>query len=438
MLKTLKKILQKKTNPELHGLCRELGVKNYTKKNKSGLVDLLMNNSIQLSFLLLKKWGNRNYKILVLFTGLLTAIIPLIIWRLQEKNNISKKNYEDLNRPYLETKFVISEFDSTGIRYKFIVNNIGKLPAKELTFSLKSPQHLRGSFEGDKRTLAPGEMMEINPVLKISSIDLHDYNSFVLIPSYSVSIGNRQDEFHTFFKFLIPFDKINRGEYIPTDIRRKEGRINLKEFEEYLNKEFPKLYEKRNIRSYEIESGHSYFSLVKLKDTNNNRKKYIFDSGVNLSQDRISLYLNETNDLVFRIIGKNKLPDSIIFRNQEALFKMPWLLNCEYGIGKDFTLLSLYINDSLFVENRIPRRIALSEPNNLRKELRIGSDIKGKNLGFFHIGYFNVQRNITNKNDRFELIKRLEAKRLKWHEYNGLRSTKFVNQIHGIDTLNAQ
>lgn len=334
-------------------------------------------------------------------------------------------DYEDSNRPYLEPELVIYKIDSTGIHYKYILKNTGVLPAKDLMFSQRTENGILGEFEAKQRDLAPKGELEVKNalMLSISSIQLKNISNFVLIASHNTNIGNQVKKYYSSFRFSIPLNEIKVGSFKYNDVRRKEGQFSQDKFMEYLQKEFPKIQTKRKIRPDEIIDAHSYFTLLKLKDTSLNRNKYILDAGKFINKDRVSLYVNNKNDLVFRIIDKNKQVDSVFIRNQPNLFKYSWLVNCEYAYGRDFALLRLFVGDSLGMEKKILHKAELSSAKGFVQNLTMGSDMTNENGGVFVMAFFATFGKLLEENERGNIVKEYKNKEIrKWVRFNGISS----------------
>jgi len=294
-------------------------------------------------------------------------------------------DYIDANKPYLEVKLEITRIDSTGLQYNYMVKNNGKLPAKNLTFSQRNEGMVMGEFEGSQRDLAPqGEMLVKNTVLSsLTSIQLKNLNKFSIIASYDAHFGEETKSYHSIFTFFIPIDELTQGIIKYDDVRRFEGRFNQVKFGEFLQQEWPKILKKREINSNEIIDNHSYLAILKLQDTNLSRSKFIFDIGAQKNKNRASLFLNKNNDLVFSIVDKNETKDSVFIKYDPQLFESTLMLNCQIGLGENFTVLRLYVNNDLVRDKRIGERLQIDNLDELSEDMQFGMDLSGENGGVF-------------------------------------------------------
>lgn len=331
-------------------------------------------------------------------------------------------NYIDANKPYLEANLVIYKVDSTGIHYNYTVRNNGSLPAKNLIFSQRNEGLIMGEFEGNQRDLAPdGEMLVKNAMMfSISSIQLKDLNKFVLIASYDADFGGTTKSYNSTFTFSIPYNEIGIGKFKYNDVRRAGGKFGQANFGKFLNNEWPKIRKKRDVKPEEIVESYTYISLIKLKDTALNRVKFIFDLGEEQNKNRLSLYVNENNDLIFRAIDKKTNKDSITIKYNPKIFERSWIFNCQYGLGKDFTILRLYLNNSLVGERRITRRLQIDHLDLLSNDMLLGSDLSRKNGGFFDLVFLDKANTLIELDRINEIVQSYKGRSFgTFYEFKG-------------------
>ncbi|WP_298497996.1 hypothetical protein [uncultured Algibacter sp.] len=117
------------------------------------------------------------------------------------------------------------------------------------------------------------------------------------------------------------------------------------------------------------------------------------------------------------------MKDSVYFKKQPNFFKFKWLINCEYCYGKDFTILRIYISDSLAMEKKIRYKSELSKCKILMENITYGADIKKNNGGVFILAFFLSYEKLVDKISRSTISKEYHNKKIeKWVEFNGVQN----------------
>lgn len=99
--------------------------------------------------------------------------------------------------------------------------------------------------------------------------------------------------------------------------------------------------------------GCNHILVISLNPIFENRRKYIFDNGYDLLSNRISLFLDESNNLVYSVIDSNmKEYNLTIYKNKlDSVFYYPVSIACEVISNKYIWKQAIYINDIEFEKN---------------------------------------------------------------------------------------
>ncbi len=160
---------------------------------------------------------------------LIPAMISLLflIWN-SYTGSIKPKDYFAQNRPYLEPQILITKIENGKFNYSYLIDNTGKLPAKNLRFFFKdsSSKHLIVK-NPEQNELAPSGSMKIKGTLKEQ--DLGDYLYFELHAFYQASINGKEKDFIDKYKFFIFKDELKEGLFAYESANREEGKLEAKE-----------------------------------------------------------------------------------------------------------------------------------------------------------------------------------------------------------------
>ncbi len=156
--------------------------------------------------------------------------------------------------------------------------------------------------------------------------------------------------------------------------------------------------------------------LVKLIRTDENRKQFVYDKGESLDKNRISVYLDELNNLCFRIINKYSETFTIKFTYNEypELFSKPLFLFFEYGKSENLSYMKMFINEKVVLKqinkyslnfeyeklllNDPEKKIMLDIPQNEKHS--IGTDLEKKYGGNFVLYNLGVTNNTLSSVDK--------------------------------------
>lgn len=134
-----------------------------------------------------------------------------------------------------------------------------------------------------------------------------------------------------------------------------------------------------------VSEGFSLSSILNFDDILDRRKKYVFDCGESLTMNRISLFLDYDNNLVFSIVDNSSVTYSVRTVPNFITFKKgaTYFLHCDIGYSKDYSFLRIFLDDRLVGQQSFNNRIAGEK---LKWEnCRIGGDLEGKNNGAFMV-----------------------------------------------------
>ena len=154
--------------------------------------------------------------------------------------------------------------------------------------------------------------------------------------------------------------------------------------------------------------GASWHAIITARHLDVKRRKYLFDCGDTLAQNRWSIYLDERDRLTFELIdayGKPYLasvqPGTCGFELDEQCY-----IACEFGSSDSFALLQILINNRIAAKLEVASPIAISSGFNFNKQT-IGADIAGHNNGRFDMAALAVYNQVLDFTQRDGLTERL-------------------------------
>jgi hypothetical protein len=168
--------------------------------------------------------------------------------------------------------------------------------------------------------------------------------------------------------------------------------------------------------------GYSFQMMIYLEKQKTKRRKFIFDSGEFQDRNRISLYLDENNNLCFRIIDQNKESHTLVVPEGKDTFRFDELmfLVCEYVIIGNKSLMKIFVNLKDIGNIELPFNLQLASEINL-KNTNIGCDLKGENCCSFVISTFSNGRKTLTTNQKiafFNAVKKyFESVNAKWAKH---------------------
>ena len=147
-----------------------------------------------------------------------------------------------------------------------------------------------------------------------------------------------------------------------------------------------------------VTTGFSLFSILQVGDVPERKRKFIFDCGESISANRLSLFLDFDNNLVFSIIDNSGVTYSVRAVPNFATFKpnATYFLHCSVGYSKDYSFIRIFLDD---------RQIAMQSFNNkiageklIWRNPTIGCDMERMFCGkFFLSSVLSYQRVFLRK-----------------------------------------
>lgn len=125
--------------------------------------------------------------------------------------------------------------------------------------------------------------------------------------------------------------------------KEESNSLNSNKFQEtILNK-----LDSKNDPYHENNQGFSFYLALSTNEIVELRRKFIFDFGESENSNRISLYFDSENNLIFRIIDKNgefnicKVPSN----SYNFYPNTPFFIYCDCGFSPSYSFMRLRIND---------------------------------------------------------------------------------------------
>ena len=225
------------------------------------------------------------------------------------------------------------------------------------------------------------------------------------------SLPTKISLFFGFIAFLYVVYGISK-EIILTIIENPSNSINLSEntiVEKSWQKEFKDLSELlkiNNTDTTDIEST-SFDILLKLSTMIEENEKYIFDAGKNILHNRISLFINNQDELCFRVIDKKeknyylKIPR----KDYNFIYDFPTFLICEFVNSKNSSRLEIFAGTVSLKKNDFNHKIDFdfnelkSKNNHLDSNInfKLGSDLLNNNFAAFDTFFFCQTKSLLSQ-----------------------------------------
>lgn len=128
------------------------------------------------------------------------------------------------------------------------------------------------------------------------------------------------------------------------------------------------------------------------------RRKYIFDIAESENQNRISLFLDANNNLVFELV--DRIGETYNMRMPPSSYKFDEfiMLYCEYGITEEFSFLRVFKNNKILEQSKFNFRIEL--PREVEKRYTLMADLNGKNNTAMTVSFYSVLKGTLGKTKR--------------------------------------
>lgn len=137
-------------------------------------------------------------------------------------------------------------------------------------------------------------------------------------------------------------------------------------------------YNEINNKSFE---GYSVNFVMNIRTVDEKKRKYIIDICKDSIKNRISLYLDNNNNLVYRLIDDESEEHIIKIPRKIYSFQLNvwYFIYFDYGYSNDFSFMRLYINDKLVGDKFF--KYNLNIPKTLEaKDMFIATDINRQNF----------------------------------------------------------
>lgn len=151
-----------------------------------------------------------------------------------------------------------------------------------------------------------------------------------------------------------------------------------------------------------VKEGLSFYMIISIKEIKESRQKYILDFGQDLMNDRVSVYLDNSNNLVFRIIDSGGENFTLLVPSTSYTFEpdKKFMLYCDCGISHNMSYLRMRLNDKIVGETRFQTKIGLLKNTfNESMKMNLGSDISNQNNGGFSISELIIWQRPLRSND---------------------------------------
>ena len=135
------------------------------------------------------------------------------------------------------------------------------------------------------------------------------------------------------------------------------------------------------------------------------RRKYILDLAKEFNRNRISLFLDANNIMTFELLDTIGETYNVKISPKEYEFNKWMMIHCEYGKSNEFSFMRIFINNKLVEQSKFRFKIEL--PDNLQKQMSLGSDISGtKGIGIEMTTYLVFGSTLTNRqrNNQFNFF----------------------------------
>lgn len=163
-----------------------------------------------------------------------------------------------------------------------------------------------------------------------------------------------------------------------------------------------------DLNSNQKDPGFSTAITLKLISQLQYRRKYIFDIAQTENRNRVSLYLDPNNIMIFELIDNVGSIYNVKISKDFYEYAEFMILYCEYGINDEFSYFRILINGKYKEQNKFKFKIEL--PVNLQKAMTLSADIFGKNNIAMEIAEYMVFSGTLGKQSRDGLFSYLGKK----------------------------
>lgn len=149
--------------------------------------------------------------------------------------------------------------------------------------------------------------------------------------------------------------------------------------------------------------GVSIWMVVKPDEVSRGGRKFIIDIG-QVEKSRLSIYLDEKNDLCFRIIDDyGEVHTAKLPRKKYVYLDRFSLLTFEYGRSDQYSYVKIILDGKYEAKNAYDYKLDLSIDTSKWKDLKMGADLTGIDSGKFSISEFMLYHVTLNKDEKDKL-----------------------------------
>lgn len=165
----------------------------------------------------------------------------------------------------------------------------------------------------------------------------------------------------------------------------------------------PKSNPPEAVEDYEKMEGVSIWMVVKPDEVSRGGRKFIIDIG-QVEKSRLSIYLDEKNDLCFRIIDDyGEVHTAKLPRKKYVYLDRFSLLTFEYGRSDQYSYVKIILDGKYEAKNAYDYKLDLSIDTSKWKDLKMGADLTGIDSGKFSISEFMLYHVTLNKDEKDKL-----------------------------------
>lgn len=158
-------------------------------------------------------------------------------------------------------------------------------------------------------------------------------------------------------------------------------------------KDIDRLFEKFEVPSITSEvsfPGASIAMVLSINQQQEKRRKYVFDLAENANSNRISLFLDASNIMVFELVDGFGEKYNVKIAPNNFHFNKYFFLYCEYGYTEELSFLRVFIEDKILEQTKFKFKIDL--PTELQKSLTIMSDLNGENTADINVAFYSIMK----------------------------------------------
>lgn len=319
--------------------------------------------------------------------------------------------------------------DKNKMRYYYHIENLGEITAYEVLYSSVGPGIALQMEKAApiKRNLFKNDSQDYIPYTVTTFIDLPESQNlkFLLWINYKVKIDGKLKEFICLYQKIMRVEELNSKSYTfdygnceenfisPESIfqdlleRNEQNKGEVNKIKNDISKDFKNDLNTFNFNSLPYQEENNGFSIhlvLKLGQNSLLSDHYIIDMG-DQNKNRISLYLNVNNKLVFRIIDNysNKYEATISEDNLKLSERYNYI-NFEFGLNNKYSFLKILINGKELIKNKynymIPFNVKLKE----NIPIVIGADLNYRNHANFSIAEIIMYDSTISNNYKNNLL----------------------------------